>query len=222
MKKILILLFALISFSAFSQVKISSLPNANSFNGTEKIEIVQSGSSKQGTLNQFRSFFFPLYSGTTIKYLSDSAGYFSWRTVSGGGGSSTWGGITGAIFSQTDLQSALNLKYNTPTGTISQYIRGDGTLATYSSGGGGTTYNYLTKSANYTATSLDKFIECTGTITITLPTAVGVATESHKILNNGTGVITVLCTGGTTVSVNIKFSTDAYEFISNGTNWKIY
>lgn len=265
MKKLLALLFAFISFSAFSQIKISALPNANSFNGTEKIELVQGGSSKQGNLNQFRSFFFPLYSGTAIKYLSDSAGYFSWRTVSGGGGGSyvdlstnqTVGGqktftngltiatgstinfITpygndiinssgvGRTFSLSPDESGTlatrewsnTYKFNTPTGTTSQYVRGDGSLATY---GGGTTYNYQTKTANYTAATQDKFIECTGTITITLPTAVGVATECHKILNNGSGVITVVCTGGTTVSVNISFNGDAYEFVSNGTNWKIY
>lgn len=269
MKKLFALLFAFISFSAFSQIKISALPNANSFTGTEKIEIVQGGSSKQGNLNQFRSFFFPLYSGTAIKYLSDSAGYFSWRTVSGGGGGGSYvdlstnqtvggvktftNGITIASGSTIKLitpygndliyssgfgrtfylspdesgtlatrEWSNTYKFNIPTGTTSQYIRGDGSLATYSGGGGGTTYNYQIKTANYTAVTLDKFIECTGTITITLPTAVGVATECHKILNNGSGVITVVCTGGTTVSVNISFSADAYEFVSNGTNWKIY
>jgi hypothetical protein len=42
----------------------------------------------------------------------------------------SWGTIVGTLSSQTDLQNALNGKYNNPTGTISQYIRGDGSLAT--------------------------------------------------------------------------------------------
>jgi hypothetical protein len=42
----------------------------------------------------------------------------------------SWGTIIGALSNQTDLQSALNGKFNNPTGTISQYIRGDGSLAT--------------------------------------------------------------------------------------------
>lgn len=43
----------------------------------------------------------------------------------------TWGSITGILSNQTDLQSALDGKFDDPTGTISQYIRGDGSLATF-------------------------------------------------------------------------------------------
>jgi hypothetical protein len=42
-----------------------------------------------------------------------------------------WGGITGTLSNQTDLQNALNAKFDDPTGTTAQYIRGDGTLATF-------------------------------------------------------------------------------------------
>jgi len=44
-----------------------------------------------------------------------------------------WGQISGTLSSQTDLQSALNAKYNTPAGTTGQYVRGDGTLGTFPS-----------------------------------------------------------------------------------------
>lgn len=47
------------------------------------------------------------------------------------GTAAVWGNITGTLSNQTDLQAALNAKYNVPAGTISQYIRGDGTLATF-------------------------------------------------------------------------------------------
>lgn len=51
------------------------------------------------------------------------------------GGPVTWGSITGTLSSQTDLNIALSGKFNNPTGTISQYIRGDGSLATLPTGG---------------------------------------------------------------------------------------
>jgi hypothetical protein len=47
--------------------------------------------------------------------------------------SPVWGGITGTLSNQTDLQNALNAKFDDPTGTTSQYLRGDGTLATFPS-----------------------------------------------------------------------------------------
>jgi hypothetical protein len=54
------------------------------------------------------------------------------------GGSATWGSITGTLSAQTDLQAALDAKFDDPTGTTSQYIRGDGTLATFPAIPGGT------------------------------------------------------------------------------------
>ena len=53
--------------------------------------------------------------------------------ATGGGGSSTWGSITGTLSAQTDLQTALNAKFDDPTGTTSQYVRGDGSLAAFPS-----------------------------------------------------------------------------------------
>jgi hypothetical protein len=49
--------------------------------------------------------------------------------VSGGGG--TWGSITGTLSNQTDLQNALNAKFNNPTGTTLQYIDGTGAVQTF-------------------------------------------------------------------------------------------
>jgi hypothetical protein len=48
-----------------------------------------------------------------------------------GGQDPVWGGIVGTLSNQTDLQNALNGKYDDPTGTTLEYIRGDGTLATF-------------------------------------------------------------------------------------------
>jgi len=48
----------------------------------------------------------------------------------------TWGDITGNLTNQTDLQSALDDKFDNPTGNDTQYIKGDGTLGTLPTGGG--------------------------------------------------------------------------------------
>jgi hypothetical protein len=42
-----------------------------------------------------------------------------------------WGAITGTLSSQTDLQSALNAKFNNPTGDSTQYLNGAGTPVTF-------------------------------------------------------------------------------------------
>jgi len=58
----------------------------------------------------------------------------SWTVA---GTAAVWGNISGTLSDQTDLQTALNAKYNNPAGTISQYIRGDGSLATFPTISGG-------------------------------------------------------------------------------------
>jgi hypothetical protein len=71
---------------------------------------------------------------TTDIYVSESisATYinvsYEVPTDSGGG---VWGDITGTLSDQTDLQNALNAKFDDPTGTTAQYLRGDGSLATF-------------------------------------------------------------------------------------------
>lgn len=80
------------------------------------------------------------------------------------GTAAVWGNITGTLSNQTDLQAALNAKYNVPAGTISQYIRGDGTLATFPTlpGGlptGGTAGQILSKidATDYNAHWIDNY-----------------------------------------------------------------
>jgi hypothetical protein len=54
-------------------------------------------------------------------------------TISVNSVAATWGSITGLLSNQTDLQAALNAKYNNPTGTSSQYIDGTGAYQTFPS-----------------------------------------------------------------------------------------
>lgn len=60
--------------------------------------------------------------GDDISLLNNDAGYIT---------GVSWGDIGGTLSNQTDLTNALNSKFNIPTGTTSQYIRGDGSLATF-------------------------------------------------------------------------------------------
>lgn len=65
-----------------------------------------------------------------------------------GGTAAIWGNITGTLSNQTDLQNALNAKYNNPTGTISQYIRGDGSIANFPALTGYVPYSGATSNVN--------------------------------------------------------------------------
>ena len=83
--------------------------------------------------------------------------------------------------------------------------------------------SYTAKSANFTATSLTSTIDCTNTITITLPTAVGQTGRIHIIKNSGTGVITIATTssqtidGAATQSLLTQYSKITVQ--STGANW---
>ena len=60
---------------------------------------------------------------------TDGSGLTSWQDAPAT--AVEWGDITGTLSAQTDLQTELDGKFNDPTGTASQYIRGDGTLADF-------------------------------------------------------------------------------------------
>ena len=67
----------------------------------------------------------------------------AWAPAAVPAGAVAWGDITGDLIDQTDLQSALDAKFDDPAGTVSQYIRGDGSLANFpSTGGGGSSVSY--------------------------------------------------------------------------------
>ena len=67
------------------------------------------------------------FNGTT--YLTRKISGAVIKAAAGGG--AVWGDISGILSNQTDLQNALNAKYNNPTGTIAQYIDGTGALQTF-------------------------------------------------------------------------------------------
>jgi hypothetical protein len=73
------------------------------------------------------------YNVTDVYVTQDVSPVYINVSYSGGGsgGAAVWGGITGTLSDQTDLQTALDAKFDDPTGTTAQYLRGDGSLATF-------------------------------------------------------------------------------------------
>ena len=91
---------------------------------------------------------------------------------------------------------------------------------------GATAFAYVAKTANYTLTAADRFIECTtGSFTITFPTSVGIPGRTYTIDNSGAGTITLATTSSQTIDGAAPGSLTAGQKItvySNGANWRSY
>jgi nitrogen fixation protein len=126
-----------------------------------------------------------------------------------GGQDPVWGGIVGTLSNQTDLQNVLNGKYDDPTGTTAQYIRGDGTLATFPT---------LTGYVPYTGANTDLDL---GTYNLTAdhislntsPSGAGFVVGSTQ-WNNALGSSETLLKGG---NVTLKNGVDLVARIVNNT-----
>jgi len=124
-----------------------------------------------------------------------------------GGQDPVWGGIVGTLSNQTDLQNALNGKYDDPTGTSSQYIKGDGTLGTSVSGT--VTSVGLTMPSAFTVASSP--ITSSGTIAVT-----GAGVSSQYV--RGDGQLATLPTssgGGSSLSYYLNGSVSQGTFGGN-------
>jgi hypothetical protein len=64
---------------------------------------------------------------------------------------------------------------------------------------GGVTFPYYSTTSAYTITADDYFIECSGTFSVTLPTAVGISGKIYIVKNSGLGAITVDTTSSQTI-----------------------
>jgi hypothetical protein len=97
----------------------------------------------------------------------------------GSGGAAVWGGITGTLSDQTDLQTALDGKFDDPTGTTSQYLRGDGSLATFPAIPSGTVQSVgLTMPSAFSVANSP--ITTSGTLAVT-----GAGTASQYVRGDG-------------------------------------
>lgn len=84
------------------------------------------------------------------------------------------------------LTSALAAKFNTPTGTTAQYVRGDGSLATLPSGGGTVTSVGITSS---TLSVIGSPVTSSGSMSVDLPT-VGTAGTYSSVTTDARGRVT--------------------------------
>lgn len=77
----------------------------------------------------------------------------------------------------------------------------------------------VSKTANYTVTTANRTVFCSGTFTITLPTAANDG-RRYTIKNTGTGTITVAA-GATTVEVTSVGASESYTYESDGTSYYV-
>lgn len=85
---------------------------------------------------------------------------------------------------------------------------------------------YVAKTTTYTLTATDHTIDCTsGTFTVTLPTAVGIAGRIYVVKNSGTGTVTVATTSSQTIdgalTQSLAIQYESYTLQSTGSNWII-
>jgi hypothetical protein len=124
------------SFPATGQQSVIYIDEADNsayyWDGTSYQLLVSTG------VEQYASFaLFPVTGTANVIYIDmsvpepyvwDGAAY---QSLGGAGGTAVWGGITGTLSAQTDLQTALNAKFDTPTGTTLEYLDGAGTPTTF-------------------------------------------------------------------------------------------
>ena len=133
--------------------------------------------------------------------------------VSAGGGA-VWGGITGTLSNQLDLQAALDAKFDDPTGTTAQYLRGDGSLATFPAIPGGTVTSVgLTMPSAFNVANSP--VTSAGTLTVT-----GAGTAAQYVRGDGQlATFPSTASGGSSVNYYLNGSINAsvagYKQLSN-------
>lgn len=157
-----------------------------------------------------------MYYGTNS---SGTKGYYP-IPVSSGGGSPTWGSITGTLSSQTDLQGALNnLEPSIALGLTTQYWRGDKTWqvlnTTVVPEGSNVYFTTARARTSVSAGTGISYNSATGVITSTITQADGTETKLTAGTNvsiSGTGSsaspYTISATGGGSVTSVALGSTD--------------
>lgn len=107
---------------------------------------------------------------------ADGAGGAAWEAASGGGGGTAWGGITGTLSDQTDLQAALDAKL-AKSATVQSYA-GNRTLDADNAGA---------------------YVRITAAGTVTLPDSL--ATGFQCVIVNATASDTVSLSAATTLTI---------------------
>ena len=151
-----------------------------------------------------------------------------------GGTAAIWGNITGTLSNQTDLQNALNAKFDDPTGTISQYIRGDGSIANFPAVTGFVPYTGATDDVDlgdYALYAHDLVIDHSSASGTAVDITKGGSGIAVKITKTGSGeALTVVkssgsgnaasITGGVTLISELHLTTDlADAYIASAATW---
>jgi len=142
------------------------------------------------------------------------------------GAGAVWGGITGTLSNQTDLQTALDAKFDDPTGTTLQYLRGDGTLATFPTITSGTVTSVGLTSATSGVTIGSSPITSSGNITLAISTASGsvnglLSSTDWTTFNSKQNALTNPITGTGTSGQVAYFTGATTQAGSNNLFWDI-
>jgi len=90
--------------------------------------------------------------------------------------------------------------------------------------GAGLALNYRNVTSSVTVGLYDHTVNCTGTLTVTLPTAVGNTGRVYVIKNTGNGLVTVATTSAQTIDgilTQLLNKWEALQVQSDGTNYII-
>jgi len=106
------------------------------------------------------------------------------------------------------------------TANSTTYLRGDGTWAT-PAGGGGTSINVLSKSANFTAADGDFILvdASGGAFNVTLPTPTSGSKVSVKKIDASANAVTIVGTIDNLVNDAVSAQWDSMDYLANGTQW---
>jgi hypothetical protein len=228
------------------QVTTPSITSENNAN----IAITPNGSGKV----QLDGLFWPTADGTNGYVLqTDGAGNLTWAAQTGGGGGGG-GSLTGSVvlnsYTGTGSQTAFVLS-TTPAGINYTTVNINGVtqvrITAYTLSGSTITFTeapplgvvievvtLVTQAASAPSVrtvttsgsilSTDTVVLASGTITLTLPTAVSASGTTFQVKNIGTGEVTLQCTAAQTIDgvtpVVMRYRNSALGLTSDGTNWR--
>jgi hypothetical protein len=181
----------------------------------------QSGSSSYAVVTNDRGQLILLNSASAVAVSLSAAVGTPWFTTffNQGAGTATLTPLTGTING--------GASFPVPGGAFGlAYFDGTNWFAADSGNGGVNSGNaYKAVSANYTALPGDYQIECTvNSLTVTLPTAVGITGKIYSVKNSGTGTITLATTSSQTIDGALTQTLTQWDNLvvfSNGANWII-
>jgi len=129
-----------------------------------------------------------------------------------------------------NAQTMRSPTFNDSSGYLVPVIPGEGLKISGLGAFKGLTLGQTSQSSNYSITTNDHYIDCTGGssgITVTLPTAVGNRGLTYSItkVDNGVGTVTIATTSSQTINGSpnyiITYQYVSYTVHSNGSNWII-